>query len=435
MMHKKLTTLLSASVLCTVMAVASAPAASQEINYNLPSAEAVEAAKQSRRNQTVSERVGRRLMTALDLYTEEEDTKGAIAILEEIDPSSEFDTAYLNRFLGNLYAADNQVEKAFDLVKKAADADVLGFGDQALVLKLTADLALQSEEYRTALTYYGRWLQFTGEADPDVFLRIANAYYELKQFEKIVRPADLAIAAYEAEGEFNKNPYVLKVAAYYETENYREAIKVLEVGLNKLPTEKVWWSQLGMLYMLTEQIDKALQTLEISYLAGYMDKESQIKALIQLYANSQIPHKAATLMVKHLNAGDIEKTARNYQSAASSFEQAREYSQAAAMYGLSAELQETQAEKAEFYRRQGTAYLRAEEYSKAADSFLRALDLGIEEKGRVYMSLTEAYFYDNNFREALKSVQEAKKSSDQRRNAVSWEQYIRQKASNRGVSL
>ncbi|WP_417665481.1 tetratricopeptide repeat protein [Pseudidiomarina sp.] len=435
MMHKKLTTLLSASVLCTVMAVASAPAASQEINYNLPSAEAVEAAKQSRRNQTVSERVGRRLMTALDLYTEEEDTKGAIAILEEIDPSSEFDTAYLNRFLGNLYAADNEVEKAFDLVKKAADADVLGFADQALVLKLTADLALQSEEYRTALTYYGRWLQFTGEADPDVFLRIANAYYELKQFDKIVRPADLAIAAYEAEGEFNKNPYVLKVAAYYETENYREAIKVLEVGLNKLPTEKVWWSQLGMLYMLTEQIDKALQTLEISYLAGYMDKESQIKALIQLYANSRIPYKAATLMVKHLNAGDIEKTARNYQSAASSFEQAREYSQAAAMYGLSAELQETQADKAEFYRRQGTAYLRAEEYTKAADSFLRALDLGIEEEGRVYMSLTEAYFYDNNFREALKSVQEAKKSGEQRRNAISWEQYIRQKASNRGVSL
>ncbi|OZB06245.1 MAG: hypothetical protein B7X54_02820, partial [Idiomarina sp. 34-48-12] len=69
MMHKKLTTLISASVLCTVMAAASAPAASQEINYNLPSAEQVEAAKQSRRNQTVSERVGRRLMTALDLYT------------------------------------------------------------------------------------------------------------------------------------------------------------------------------------------------------------------------------------------------------------------------------------------------------------------------------------------------------------------------------
>ncbi|GAB3291189.1 hypothetical protein [Pseudidiomarina andamanensis] len=435
MMHKKLTTLISASVLCTVMAAAPAPAASQEINYNLPSAEQVEAAKQSRRNQTVSERVGRRLMTALDLYTEEEDTKGAIAILVEIDPSSEFDTAYVNRFLGNLYAADGQERKAFDLVKRAADADVLGHGDQALVLKLTADLALQLEEYRTALTYYGKWLQFTGEADPDVFLRIANAFYELKQFDKIVRPADLAIQAYEAEGEVNKNPYVLKVAAYYETEQYKEAIKVLEVGLNKLPTEKVWWSQLGMLYMLTENIDKALQTLEIAYLAGYLDKESQIKAMIQLFANSQIPYKAATLMVKHLNAGDIEKTARNYQSAASSFEQAREYAKAAEMYGLSANLQETQADKAEFFRRQGNAYLRAEQYMKAADAYMKALDQGIEEPGRVYMSLTEAYFYENNFREALKYVQEAKKHRDQRRNAASWEQYIRQKASNRGVSL
>lgn len=435
MMHKKLIAILSASLLCTVLAVASAPVNAQDINYNLPSSEDIEMQKKARRNQVASERVGRGLMSALELYTEKQDVKGAIAELEDINPSGEFDEAYVNRFLGNLYAADDQFEKAFNLVKQAADADVLGWNDQAATLKLTADLALQMENYKVALTYYGQWLQFTGDANADVLMRIANAYYELKQYDNIIQPADLAIKAFEEKGEPNRNPYIMKIASYYEREMYPQAIEVLEAGLNVMPGEKVWWNQLGMIYMLTERMGKALATMEIAYLAGYFDKENHYKALVQLYANNNIPYKAAMLMVKHIKAGDIEATARNYQSAASNYEQARSYEKAAEVYGLAAELQKTNTDKADMYRRQGTAFLRAEEYTKAADSYLKALNNDIEDRGQIYMALTESYFYNNNFREALKYVQEAKKFSNQRRNASSWEQYIRQKASNRGVSL
>lgn len=435
MMHKKLTAFLSASVLCTVMAGASAPVLAQDINYNLPSAETVQQRKDSRSNQAVGERTGRRLMTALDLYTEEQDVKGAIAELQDIDPREGFDKAYVNRFLGNLYAADEQFERAFELVKQAADADLLGWGDQAAVLKLTADLALQMERYETAIQYYGKWLQFTGERDPDVFMRIANAYYETKQYEKIIRPADIAIEAFQEKGEVNRNPYIMKVASYYERKMYAEAVDVLETGLNVLPGEKAWWNQLGMMYMLLENTPKAIQTLEIAYLAGFFDKESHFKALVQLYSNIEVPYKAAMIMERHIESGDIEKTARNYKTAASSYEQSLEYAKAAVLYGKAAELEEEREERADVYRRKGTAHLRAEEYTKAADAYMKAIENDIEDPGRVYMSLTEAHFYNNNFREALKYVQEAKKFSNQRRNASSWEQYIRQKASNRGVAL
>lgn len=435
MMHKKLTALISASVLCTVMAGAPAPVHAQDINYNLPSQQTVQERKDSRSNQAVSERVGRRLMTALDLYTEKQDVKGAIAELQGIEPRETFDRAYVNRFLGNLYAADEQFDRAFELVKSAADADVLGWGDHAAVLKLTADLGLQMERYSLAIQYYGKWLQFTGEKDPDVFMRIANAFYEMQQYEKIIRPADIAIEAFTAKGQVNRNPYIMKVASYYERKMYAEAAKVLEQGLNVLPGEKAWWNQLGMMYMLMEQTEKALQTMEIAYLAGYFDKESHYKALVQLYSNVEVPYKAAMIMAKHIESGDVEKSVRNYKTVASSYEQAREYSTAAQFYAKAAEIEEDRKERADLFRRQGTAHLRAEEFSKAANAYLKAIDNDIENPGRVYMSLTEAYFYNNNFREALKYVQEAKKFSNERRNASSWEQYIRQKASNRGVSL
>lgn len=434
-MHKKLTTLLSASVLCSVMAVASATVHAQEINYNLPSAEQVQAAKDSRRNQVVSERVGRRLIKALDMYTEQEDVKGAIAELEAAGARDSFDVAYVNRFLGNLYAADEQFDRAIQLVKQAADSNELGWSDHASVLKLTADLALQAEQYKLALEYYGKWLQFTGERDADVFMRIANAFYELKQFDKVIRPADLSIAAFREKGEENRNPYILKIASYYESQKYAEAIKVLETGLEVLPGEKGWWSQLGMMYMLVEDMGKALQTMEIAYLAGYLDKENQFKALAQLYSNNLIPYKAATIMLKHIEAGDIEKTMRNYQMVASSFEQSRDFDKAAVQFEKAAQYAEAREDKAEMYRRQGNAYIRAEEYTKAVAALLKALENDVENPGRVYMSITEAHFYNNNFREALKYVQEAKKFTNERRNASSWEQYIRSKASNRGITL
>src|SRR5690606_19763153 len=79
------------------------------------------------------------------------------------------------------------------------------------------------------------------------------------------------------------------------------------------------------MYMLVEDMDKALQTMEIAYLAGYLDKENQFKALAQLYSNNLIPYKAATIMLKHLESGDIEKTMRNYQMVAGNFEQSRDF--------------------------------------------------------------------------------------------------------------
>src|SRR5690606_34911061 len=112
-------------------------------------------------------------------------------------------------------------------------------------------------------------------------------------------------------------------------------------------------------------------------------------------------------------------TVRNYQSAAGNFEQAHNYAEAAKLYGLAASVADTESNKADMYRRQGTAYLRAEEYTKASDAYLKALNGDIDDRGRIYMALAEANFYNNDFRDALKYVKEARKFENQRRNAAS----------------
>ncbi|RUO64948.1 hypothetical protein SAMN06297229_1722 [Pseudidiomarina planktonica] len=432
MMQNLYKAVIRASVVVGAGLMMALPASAQvNVNYDLPSAEVIQERKDNRKNQAVGERVGRRIMSAFELY-EADDMQGAIAELADLSPSEAFDVAYVNRFLGAFYASEDQTDKGIPLLKQSVDADVLGWSDQSAALKTLADLYLQEEDYNNALRYYDRWLQFTGDANPDVFLRIANAYYELKQYDKVIKPADMALQNFDKP---NKNPYILKMASYYEREMFADAITVLEEGLNVIPTEKGWWNQLANFYMLEERIDKALETIEVAYLAGYLNSENQHRVLIQLYANNEIPYKAAMLMAKHIDAGDIEENTRNAQSAARNFEGAREFEKAAEWYGRSAALAESSAEKGDLYRRQGVALIRAEEYARAADALNQALQFDLDKEGAVHMALAEAYLYTRDYRQALDAATTAQQFDSERRSARSWAGYIRNIAERRGVSL
>lgn len=431
-MKAAMKTFVSALAFASVMAAT--PAAAQDLGINIPSKETVEAQKKDRKNQAASQSVGRAIMDAFELY-EQEQLQEAIAILEEEYPDLDagYDQAYMGRFLGTLYAQDEKIERALDILKNSADQDVLGWADQAAVLKLTGQLALQEEQYDMSIKYLKRWLSFTGDLDPQVLTFIANAYYQQKSFAEVV---PFARAALKNADEPDKNIYTLLMAAYYERKMYPQAIEVLEEGLNKMPGVTQWWAQLAQFYMIEEDYDKSLATIEVAYLAGYLDKENQYKMLVQLYDNSGIPYKAATTMAKHIESGDIEGTAKNYATVANSFHRAKEFKQAVSWYKRASDATDDADDKGEYLRKQGSLLLLAEDYRAAAKPLEAALNyVSGKDKGRIYMSLAEAYFYAEDFRKALNSVNQAAQFDGQRRSARSWKGYIQSTAKRKGVKL
>ena len=62
------------------LVVATAPVAAQDLGLDLPSKETVEAQKKARKNQVASQRVGRAIMDAFELY-EQEQLQAAITML------------------------------------------------------------------------------------------------------------------------------------------------------------------------------------------------------------------------------------------------------------------------------------------------------------------------------------------------------------------
>jgi tetratricopeptide (TPR) repeat protein len=431
-MKYTLKTFVSALAFASVMSMTTVQASAQDLGFNIPDKETVEAQKKARKNQTASQSIGRAIMNAFELY-EEEKINEAIEVLEEEEPREAYDKAYLGRFLGNLYAAKERMGDALRVLKDAVDRDILGWSDQAAALKLVGQISLQEEKYEQSLTYLKKWLQFTGERDSQVLFYMANAHYQLKNFADIIPFAE---AALKASDKPDKNIYTLMMASYYERKMYPQAIDVLEEGLNKLPEVTTWWPQLAQFYMLEENLSKSLQTMEIAYLAGYLDKENQFKMLVQLYDNEGIPYKAATTMEKHVNAGDIEKTAKNYATIANSYHRAKELSKAVEWFERAAEAADDDDDKGEYYRKQGNLMLSDEQYIAATEPLKKALDyLSRKDEGRVYMSLAEAYFYGGDYRQAMRYVDEAASFDGQRRSARSWKGYIKSTAKRKGIDL
>jgi len=375
-----------------------------------------------------SERTGKKVQKAYEAYNNDQIDE-ALALLYEIDTSQEFDRAFTDRFIGNLLATKPEsATKALEYLTKAVKVNKLNDSEQAGTLRLVADLNMQEKQYPQAIEWYNKWMAFTCKEEAEVYLRIATALYEQQKWADIIEPVNKAIKMAEKP---NKNAYALKLTSYFNRKMYKETIQVAEDTVTIFPDNKANWTQLGFFYMLVEDYKKALSTFEMALNQGFLTKEAEIKALMQLYSTNNIPYKAALLYEKYMKSGLIKKDEKNLSTLANTWHQAKEHLKAANYYGQAAAI----SSNPDMYSKQGTLLYAAEKYKDALSALQKALDGGADNVGRIHMAMMEANFYTGDFRSAYQHVLEAKKDTATARSARSWEPYIKEKAKNRGIKL
>lgn len=384
--------------------------------------------KKKRPTQLVGASVGKKVAKAFELYSAD-DIDGALVILLDIDASKDYDQAYVARFIAVMYATKNDSLKAIDYLKQAVAPDILNESDHGEALKLLADLQMQEKQYKDALVNYNAWMDFTGKSDGNTWVKIGQIYSELKQLEKVIAPADNAIAAFG--DKHNQNPYVLKIQSYYERKMFKEAVEVLETVLQVFPENKTWWTQLGMFYLLIEDYERGLAVLDLSYKQGFLDKESQIKTLASLYSSNQIPVKAARLLEKHIDSGLVQRDDKNLSSLANAWHAAQHIDKAAKYYGEVAKM----TNDAKHYRKQGMLLKQDEQFKGAVVALNKALELGATDTGRINMSIAESHFYLEQYKQAYAAIQKAVKDPKTRRSARGWVSFIKDTAQRKGKEI
>ena len=423
-MFKKLITssLLVAFVATTTMPVSSTAFAAEDTKKTQK--------KKKKSTKIVGPSVGKKVQKAFEAYSEDR-IDDALEILLDVETSKTYDRAYLDRFIASMYATkggDANIAKALVRLEAATKDNVLNEGEHAEALKLLADLQMQEKQYENALANYDKWMKFTGKEDADTYVKIAQANYELKNLDKMIEPSDKAIALYKKP---NQNPYVLKLTSYYERKQYKNAVKVLEEVVVIFPENKLWWTQLGSFYMLVEDYNKALYTLNLAYKQGFLEKESEIKMLANLFATNDNPYKSAKLLEKHIDSGLVARTDSNLFAMANSFHAAQEITLAAKYFGETAKL----SNDPKHYRRQGMLLQQSEKYDAATSVLQKAIDLGIEDPGRVWMTMAEAYFYQEKFKQAYAAIKKAQEDPKTKKAARAWASYIRDTAERKKKSI
>ena len=390
-------------ILSSLLLIVSVVLIQLPVASNVAAAGAEKSEKPKRKTQLVGPSVGKKVGKAFELYSVD-DIPGALAILLDIDANKEFDKAYVARFIAVMYATmGNEEAKAIQYLKAAVEPDILNEVEHGEGLKLLADLQMQTKDYKGALKNYKAWMDFTGKSDGDTWTKIANAHYALKQLDKMIVPADNAIAAYG--DKHNKNPYILKITSYYESKKYKKAVNVLETVVQIFPEDKTWWTQLGMFYLLIEDYKRGLETLDLAYKQGFLEKESEIKTLASLYSQNEVPYKAAIILEKNIDSGLVQRDDKNLSSLANAWHAAQHIDKAAKYYGELAKM----TNLAKHYSKQGMLLKQDEQFKTAIVALNKALELGVKNEGKLHMSIAESHFYLEQYKQAYKAINLAMK--------------------------
>lgn len=388
-----------------------------------------------RKTQLMGPSVGKKIQAAFDFYTQQNDVKGALDMLADVKADDAFDKASLARYRAIFHlqrGTDDDYKQARKYIEQVVKYNVLTVNDHGESLKLLADLQLQEQLYKEAIKNYYAWNKFTCKSDGDVWVRIANAHYELKELDKVIKPADEAIKAFkEAKKKPKQDPYVLKLRSYYDRKMYKETTAVAEILVQLFPENRTWWLQLTNFYLLLEKQDKSLQTLELAYTMGHLKSEAEYKMLSQLFMANQLPYKSAVIMKKYMDEGVIKRDEKNLVALANAWHSSMHIDRAADVYSEVAKLTNDSKD----YQKAGSLYVQDEQFKKGIAALNKAIELGNKNEGRLYMNIAESHFYLGQYKSAYDAIKKAMEDPKTRKAAKSWASFIKDTADRKGVTV
>jgi hypothetical protein len=236
-----------------------------------------------------------KVLQANELQQEDKLTE-AITVLEEYDPSREYDKAYINRMLAGFYWQKQDPKNTIRLLTLAVDAKQLPVNAQRETLTMLADILIAEGEYRLSQKRYYELLPLLEESSALelVWLRLAQSQYQLSKWaivEKSVKQQQHFQTL--AKIEPRVLPLNMQLGAQLAQQKWKSAIQTTASLRELEPKNEVWWRQLIALYMQTHDHRNALITLQQADRAKFILSNQQLTLMAQLYAQSGVPYQAA----------------------------------------------------------------------------------------------------------------------------------------------
>ena len=336
----------------------------------------------------------------------------------------------LNRYeLANVYNtyaylryAVEDYDGALDYYQKVIDQrPEIPLALEINTLYTVAQLYFLQENWRKGIDTLNTWMSVTDTPSTNAYVLLANGYYQLKDYDKSLSNIQIAIDREESAGKVPKEQwYNLARFIYFDRDNFREALNVLELLIMYYP-KKQYWVQASHLYGEEKDEARQLALLEATYEQNLLDRSQDIVLISQLYLQAEVPYPAARAMEKGLADDIVEKESKNYELAGVAWRQAQEVTKSLPMLEAAA----SKSEKGELYARLGNVYLDLDKNKEAIEALKRGLDRGgVKRPDQARLALGMAYFNLGDFNAARRAFREARKDKRARSYANQWLRYI-----------
>ena len=326
----------------------------------------------------------------------------------------------LNLYAYVYYAQDN-VSRAISTYEQLLNQPELPEALQTSTVYTLSQLHFSQENWQASINMLERWMRLTKEDNKTAYEMMAQAYYQLEQYNKALRPAWKVIEMTQQAGQpIKEQSYLLLRVLHYEMEEYQQVVDILE-ELIKLFPKKQYWMQLASIYGELDNQKKQLAVLELAYLQGFLKTENEILSLASLLLNNDLYVRAGKILSKGLDDGVITSTLEHWRLLAQAWTMAQENEKAIPALTRAAEL--SPDGKLDVILAQ--TYMNLNRWDDSIATARRALSKGgLSRPDQAHVMLGQALFELDRFDEARAAFLAAQADQRSRQLAAQWINYI-----------
>ncbi len=402
-------------VVNTSVWLASDSAAQEDEGQNLGDLETQETA--SMRESTYKELAKAQDAAEAERYGE------ATQVLDKLSETelNNYERSQLLNLYAYVYYAQDNIPRAITTYEQLLKQPELPEALETSTTYTLSQLYFMQEDWQRSIAMLERWMQLTDKENKTAYEMMAQAYYQLGQYDKALTPAWKVVELTQAAGEpVKEQSYLLLRVLNYELKRYPQVVDILE-ELIRLYPKKQYWIQLASMYGELDDQRKQLNVLELAYLQGYLTSETELLTLTSLMLNNELYFRAAKILEKGLGDGVISSDLEHWRLLAQAWTMAQENEKA--IPALKRAVALSTDGRLDLILAQ--TYMNLERWEDAVQAARQALQKGgLTRPDQAQIMIGQALFELERFDEARTAFQAAQSDRRSRQLAAQWLNYI-----------
>ncbi|MEM7468910.1 MAG: hypothetical protein AAF387_18750 [Pseudomonadota bacterium] len=305
-------------------------------------------------------------------FAEATEVLDSFDVVNRRDRYNDFERAQIWNFYAFIYSSKEDYKSALQAYLNVLKEKQIPEGLEVGTLFTVAQLYFIQENYRKVISTMKVWFSKTQSPNPNSYIIMAQAYYQLKEYRNGIPEVKKAMALAREKGRpMKENWYLLLRVMHYELNEYPQVRDILEILVRDFP-KREYWLQLAGMYAELKQEKKQFGAMEAAHAQGLLKRESELLNMAQLYLYHETPIKGARILQKGMKDEVIKRDKKNLKLLAQSLRMAQEHEDAIPVLAEAAKV----SNEGELYFQLGQSYFELDKYNDCVDSIETGQKLG-----------------------------------------------------------